>query len=111
MNPLTRNEEMILLAVCQLGDKAYGISIRRHIESMLGKKFSVGAIYVPLERLMRRGLLSSYTGEPTPERGGRSKRYYRITTEGLRSLRETKELHDDMWAGFPGFEGIKAAIP
>jgi DNA-binding PadR family transcriptional regulator len=97
MFQLTRTEEIVLLAVYQLEDEAYGVSIRRQIEKMVRKKFSVGAIYVPLDRLAQKGLLSSSAGEPTPERGGRSKRFYKITSEGISALKETKRLNDTIW--------------
>ena len=99
MKLLTRTEEFILLAVHQLGEQAYGIAIRQYIEQIMQKKFSVGAIYVPLERLETKGLLKSYLGEPTSKRGGRSKRYYEITPNGLAALTETKRLQDAFWAG------------
>lgn len=97
MFPLTRTEEIVLLTVYQLDDEAYGVTIRRQIETMVRKKFSVGAIYVPLDRLAQKGLLSSHVGEPTPERGGRSKRFYKITPDGISALKETKRLNDAMW--------------
>ncbi len=99
MLPLTRTEEIVLLAVYHLDDDAYGITIRRYIEQTVGKSFSVGAIYVPLERLAEKGLLTSYSGDPTPERGGRSKRFYKITAAGREALQETKRLHEAFWAG------------
>lgn len=96
---LSRTEEMILLAVIQLGDNAYGVTIREYLANVLGKPVSVGAIYVPLERLDKAGYLSPSVGAPTPERGGRSKRFYRITPQGLEALQETEKLHDTLWAG------------
>ena len=98
MTPLTRTEEILLLAICQLGDEAHGNLIRRHIEKVLGKSFSVGSVYVPLERLEVRGLLVSRLGEATEERGGRRKRLYRLTSAGLEALRETRTVHDVMWS-------------
>lgn len=95
---LTRTEEIILLAIAHLGRDAYGVTIRRQVEETVGKSYSVGAIYVPLDRLTQRGLLESSVGAPTPERGGRGKRYYHLTAKGLQALRDTKQLHDDMWA-------------
>jgi PadR family transcriptional regulator PadR len=104
MEPLTRTEEFILLSVYQLGDNAYGITIRNHIEQIMKKDFSVGAIYVPLERLENKGLLTSYTGEPTSERGGRRKRFYKITPNGMVALKEIKRLHDTFWANISDIE-------
>lgn len=100
MKWLSRTEEMLLLAVYALGGDAYGLSIRDHLGAVSGKRFSVGAIYVPLERLEERGLLSSTESEPTRERGGRSKRLYRLTAKGADALAEVKRLNDAMWAGY-----------
>ncbi|HEX9618463.1 MAG TPA: PadR family transcriptional regulator [Anaerolineales bacterium] len=108
---LSRTEEMILLGVIRLGNNAYGIAIREYLENVLGKSLSVGAIYVPLERLDKAGYLSSYAGEPTPERGGRSKRFYQITPRGLAALQETEKLHDTLWSGIgdlPRYQAGKA---
>ena len=102
---LTRIEEIILLAVFQLSSEAYGVKIRAKVEAMTGKSFSVGAIYVPLDRLAKRKLLEAETGDPTPERGGRRKRYYRLSKSGLAALREAKRLHDTIWVGAPDLEG------
>ena len=102
---LTRIEEVILLTVFQLGADAYGVKIRARVEEMTGKSFSVGAIYIPLERLAKRKLLETEMGDPTPERGGRRKRYYKLSKNGLTALREAKRLHDAIWAGAPDLEG------
>lgn len=108
---LSRTEEMILLAVIHLGSAAYGIAIRAYLEKVLGKSPSVGAIYVPLERLTKAGYLSSHAGEPTPERGGRSKRFYRVTPQGLAALQETEQLHDTLWAGIGDLSQHPAGEP
>ena len=102
---LTHIEEIILLAVFQLGANAYGVKIRTTAEKMTGKSFSVGAIYIPLDRLSKRKLLEIEIGDPTPERGGRRKRYYKLSKNGLAALREAKRLHDAVWAGAPEFDG------
>lgn len=102
---LTNIEEVILLAIFQLGKNAYGVTIRSQVEEMTDKSFSVGAIYVPLDRLTKRKLLETEIGDPTPERGGRRKRYYKLSKSGLAALREAKRLHDAIWAGIPELEG------
>lgn len=104
MGPLTQTEEFILLSIYQLRENAYGITIRKHIEEIMQKRFSVGAIYVPLERLENKGLLTSTIGEPTSERGGRSKRFYKITSNGIAALKETKRLRDTFWANTSDLE-------
>jgi DNA-binding PadR family transcriptional regulator len=102
---LTRVEEIILLAVFQLGTNAYGVTIRSQVQAMTGRSFSVGAIYIPLDRLAKRRLLETETGEPTPERGGRKKRYYKLNKSGLAALQEAKRLHDAIWVGAPDLQG------
>lgn len=106
MKILSRTEEMLLLAVYALSVGAYGIAIGKHLKKVTGKAWSAGAIYIPLERMLQRGLLTSYEGEATPERGGRSKRFYRLSPKGREALAEAKRLHDTLWAGAPD---IKAA--
>lgn len=106
----TRTEEMILLAVHRLENDAYGITIRAQIEELLGRGFSVGAIYVPLDRLVQKGYLITSQGDPTPTRGGRSKRYYRLSTEGRVALQEVKTLENAMWRDLPDL-GIASAYP
>lgn len=98
MEFLTRMEEILLLTIHQLGTEAYGVTIKARVEELLEKTVSVGAIYVPLERLTKRGLLKTWQGGPSPERGGRSKKYYAVTQDGLKILRETRALHDSLWA-------------
>jgi DNA-binding PadR family transcriptional regulator len=97
MEMLTRIEEIILLAVLELGAQAYGVTIRERVKEITGKSISVGAIYIPLERLKEQRLLKDWQGDPTPERGGRRKRFYRVTSDGMRALRESKRIHDSLW--------------
>ncbi len=99
MEIITKTEEMILLAVCKLGKDAYGVTIRKHLKQVTGKDFSIGGIYVPLDRLVRKGYLESWQGDPTPERGGMSKRFFRLTREGQRALADAKTMHEKLWAG------------
>ncbi len=101
MDIVTRIEEIILLAVLQLGSRAYGVPIREHVQAMLGHRVSIGAIYVPLDRLVRKGLLTSFEAEPTAERGGRRKRYYKLSSEGLDALRALQDLHERLWRDVP----------
>ncbi len=96
---LSRVEEILLLVVWGLGDGAYGVPIRQRVGRLLGRSLSVGAVYVPLERMVAGGLLRAEDGEPTPVRGGRRKRYYRLTPRGLRALKETRRLTERLWAG------------
>jgi len=97
MTLLSKPEELLLMAVCHLQDDAYGVEILRYVSEKTGKKWSIGSVYVPLDRLARAGYVESYQGEPTQKRGGKRKRYFRITTAGEQRLLESKALHDAMW--------------
>ena len=79
-------EQLVMLAVLRLDDEAYGTSIREELKVRAERDVSPGAIFTTLERLESRGLVSSRYGEPTAERGGRSKRFYRLTADGRRAL-------------------------
>jgi DNA-binding PadR family transcriptional regulator len=95
---LSRMEEILLLVICDLGAEAYGVPIRERAQRVVGRRLSLGAVYVPLERLVERGLLTAAAGEPTPVRGGRRKRYYRVTPRGLRALRATRRMTERAWS-------------
>ena len=101
MNLISRTEELILLAVWHLGDNAYGVTIREFLRREAGQRLSVGGIYVPLDRLVRKGLLKTRQGRPTAKRGGMSKRFYLITPKGVRALDEVKRVHDLLWEKAP----------
>lgn len=98
MKILSRAEELVLLAVLHLREDAYGVSIRRYINEMTREDWSIGAVYVPLDRLSKWDFLKTLQGDPTPERGGRSKRYYELTKNGLEALNHTRRVQDEMWA-------------
>ena len=89
----------MLLAVMRLGSGAYGMTVRREIESATGRDISIGAAYATLTRLEAKGFLKSWAGEPTAERGGRAKRHFDITAEGRSALRNTHEIILKMSAG------------
>ncbi len=97
-------ELMLLLAVIHLGDEAYGVPISRELETHRQRSVSVGSVYAALERLETKGLVASSLGDPTPERGGKAKRYFRITKEGLRQVRETRRVLTKLWRAIPDFE-------
>jgi PadR family transcriptional regulator, regulatory protein PadR len=94
-------ELMLLLAVIHLGDEAYGVPISRELEKHRGKDVAVGSVYAALERLEAKGLVSSMLGDPTPERGGKAKRFFRITKEGLRQVHETRRVLTRLWQTIP----------
>ena len=107
MKLLTRAEELILLAIWQLQEDAYCIPIRSKISELSGEEWSLGSIYMPLDRLSKRGLLDSYLSDKTPERGGRHKRIYTLTEEGKESLIKVREVQTNMWADVTGLESSK----
>lgn len=79
-------ERAVLVALIRLGDDAYGVAIRRHLVNRLHREIAIGAIYTTLQRLEDKGLVSSFMGDPTPQRGGRAKRFFRIEAAGLEAL-------------------------
>ena len=101
MRLLSRKEEMILLAIWKLQENAYGVTVREYIERMTGQKWLFGAIYSPLGRLVDWGYVESYESEPLPERGGRRKTLYRLSSEGKKELLRVKELNTAMWLDVP----------
>lgn len=101
MELLTRLEELLLLSVWRLQEEAYGLEIRQHLSEILGKDLSVGSVYVPLKRLKKRGYLTSWDSEPTEERGGRSKRYFKLTSKGVNALQQVKTIQEESWSGLP----------
>jgi len=94
-------ELMILLAVIHLGEEAYGVPISRELEKHRGRDVSVGSVYAALERLENKGLVSSDLGDPTPERGGKAKRYFRVTKAGLGQMQATRRVLNKLWRGLP----------
>jgi PadR family transcriptional regulator PadR len=98
MGMLSRTDEMILLAVWRLEDNAYGVTIAETLTRTSGKKWVLGAVYVPLERLEKKGYLNSSLGQSTKKRGGRRKRLYKLTKDGLEILIKTKSQEKLIWA-------------
>jgi DNA-binding PadR family transcriptional regulator len=94
-------ELMLLLAIIHLGEGAYGVPISRELEKYRGKEVAVGSVYAALERLEAKGLVSSTLGDPTPERGGKAKRFLRITKQGLRQVHETRRVLTRLWQTIP----------
>jgi PadR family transcriptional regulator PadR len=90
-------EHLVLLALVRLGDESYGVPILDEIAVRTGRPISRAAVYIALRRLEAKGLLRSRLGEATPERGGRAKRYFRITRPGLRQLHTSREALVAMW--------------
>ena len=98
---LSEFELMILLALLHLGEEAYGVPISHEIEERCGREVALGSVYAALDRLEEKGLVTSRLGDPTAERGGRAKRYFRVTEQGLREVRETQRALVSLWRGLP----------
>jgi PadR family transcriptional regulator, regulatory protein PadR len=94
-------ELMIMLAVVHLGDEAYGVPVSRELEKHRNRSVSVSSVYAALDRLEGKGLISSRLGEATQERGGRAKRYFQVTREGLRTISETRRVLTSLWRTLP----------
>ncbi len=99
MKLLTRSEEFVLLAVWKLQDQAYSLPIRKRLSQITGQNWSLGSVYTPLERLTKKGMLTSYLTEATAERGGRHKRVYQLTKKGRQALVQIRTVEQAMWAG------------
>ncbi len=98
---LTDFELMILLAAMRIGDAAYGVQIAREIEQTSGRSVMLGAAYAALDRLERNGFVSSSLGAPTATRGGRAKRFFRVTPRGVKAVKETQRAFVALWTGIP----------
>ncbi|UCE42567.1 MAG: PadR family transcriptional regulator [Candidatus Aminicenantes bacterium] len=101
MKLITRAEELILLAVWKLGGNAYCVPIRAQISEITGENWSLGSIYMPLDRLVKKGYLLSYLSDSTPERGGRHKRIYKLTDIGVKALLHVRQVQAEMWRDVP----------
>jgi PadR family transcriptional regulator PadR len=92
-------EHIIVLALLRLADQAYGVTVRQEIEARTGREVSIGAIYATLERLEAKGYVKSRLGDPTPERGGRSKRFFHVTAKGVAAVNRTHRALESMTQG------------
>jgi len=102
-------EQVVLLAVAQLGSDGYGVSIRQEIERRAGRDVSIGAVYATLSRLEEKGLAASYEGEAVARRGGRARRHFRMEPAGARALEATRGMIDAMWSGLDLSESADSA--
>ena len=98
-------ELLVLLAVMRAGRNAYGVPIAREIEASSGRNVALGSIYATLSRLETKGLIASRLGEPTAERGGRAKAYFRLTAKGLTEVQEAQSTLVRLWRGIPELRG------
>ena len=92
-------EQMVLLVILRLNDEAYGMSIMEELERRVGRDVSRGAMYVTLDRMESKGLVASRVADPTPERGGRGKRYVQVSATGLAALRKSRAALQELWTG------------
>lgn len=101
---ISRLEEIILLSIWRLQDNAYGITIQEEVTKATGKTWLTGSIYASLSRLLKHGLVESIEGEPTAERGGRRKIYYKLTREGQEALLAVRRVNSIIWSDIPAFK-------
>lgn len=91
-------EELVLLAVLRLGDEAYGASVREELKAHAGRSVSISTVYVTLMRMEEKGLCRSWMGEPSGERGGKAKRHFQVSAEGVRAVETSRAVRERMWA-------------
>jgi PadR family transcriptional regulator, regulatory protein PadR len=97
-NYLGEFEELVLLSVAVLDGKAYGVLLLQEIDAQTGRSVQLNQIHAALQRLEDKGMVVSEMGEPTPERGGRRKRFFQITAYGLRTLEEIQKIRSNFWS-------------
>jgi DNA-binding PadR family transcriptional regulator len=102
MSELSRNEEMILLAIWRLKDNAYGVTIRGNVAEKTGKKLHYGSLYNTLDLLMRKELVQVHESTPEAVRGGRRKKLYFLTKSGIKVLKSAQSIYKSMWEDIPG---------
>jgi DNA-binding PadR family transcriptional regulator len=96
---LTRAEEIILLAIHKLKDNAYGVTIREQVYEDIGVYWAFGAIYKTLKKMKAKGYVKKIVSQPLAERGGRSKYYYKLTSDGREALQEIARVNTSLWDG------------
>jgi PadR family transcriptional regulator PadR len=92
-------EHIVVLALLRLEDRAYGVTVRQEIQFRTKREVSIGAVYATLDRLEAKGYVKSHRGDPTPERGGRSKRFFRVTAKGMMAVNRTQRALQSMTEG------------
>ena len=97
MKEISKAEEMVLLAIWRLADEAYGVSIRRQICKDAGKDYTYGTLYGLLRQMDHKGYIQKTRGKPLPKKGGRSKTYFKLTSAGIRALKDAIALHRRVW--------------
>lgn len=97
MKDLTKIEEILLLSIWELKDEAYGFKIRHHVSDMIGKDFTFGNLYSALDRLTRKKYVSKRAGESTPQRRGKTRMYYTISSVGIEALKAACAMNQKLW--------------
>ncbi len=97
MGILFGNDEILMLTILSLKDEAYGVTIMKHLTEITGREWSIGAIYDPLYRLEKNGFVRSDLTMPTKERGGRSKRVYKVSDKGIEALKQHKNVREGLY--------------
>ena len=102
-------EEVVMLTIGVLGGEAYGLAIKSEIEERMERSVSLGALHTGLMRLENKGFLTSHLGDPTNKRGGKPKRFYQVTAEGQRELKEVMDSRKALWQSIP--DGVFQILP
>jgi PadR family transcriptional regulator PadR len=97
VSELSKAEEIVMLAIWRIGNSAYGVNIRRQIKVDTGKNYTYGTLYGLLRQLVFKGFVQKRVGDPTPEKGGRRKTYFELTSEGTDSLKKAIAFHRRVW--------------
>lgn len=105
MKELTTLEQMILAAIIALKEEAYGVSIRKRVQKMTGKRLMYGTLYNALDQLLRKGYVTKSKGDTSSGRGGRPRIYYALTPDGRSALKTSYDLHRAIWESIPEFLG------
>ena len=90
-------EQVVLLTIARLKDQAYGMAIRQEIANRTGRDVGIGSVYSALDRMEDKGFITSFLGDPTPERGGKAKRFYRLERAGVLALQRAREMFTRLW--------------
>ena len=101
MEVISRADEILLLAILRLKGEAYGVTIVKEIQKRTGKTLKLGGLWVSLDILSKKGYVEKSMGDPTPKRGGRSKIYYTLTSDGLQALEYLHKFNRSLWTGIP----------
>jgi DNA-binding PadR family transcriptional regulator len=101
-------EQIVLLSILRLGETAYGVRVRAEITAHTGRGVTPGALYTTLERLEDKGLVTSRLGDPTPERGGRAKRFYKVSASGLKAVKRAQSGYQSLLGGLELIGGTHA---